>query len=595
MATESNRVVRRGPYPEFTWPGLLVGWILGILITVSMSYASLILGFSIEGSELAAILGWGLLRGAMRRTSIVENNINQTLASAVNGASAGMMFSIPALFILSDRLQKPELTQFDPVAMVLVCITGGIVGLAFVIPLRKQMIDLERLPYPGGIAVAAILKTPGEGIRKSLWLGAAAVFSGATYFVVTQCFGEHPQWHAGAQLGLPAFLNVTFFLSVMTIGVGYLSGVGGFWFGAGGFLCYWVLAPLLTWVGDESVRQMVSENAPQTPDTLRGALFRPVGIGMLIGAALGGVVSAFPLIRSALQALHEARRSSRVSSAENGSMVSEEMPVWWLYTAILGGGALLGCVLYWSVPGMSWPLAALMTLLGLLWTWIASVIIAECVGRTNWSPLSGMTLIGVTLLILVARTRLEQATTIIASVMLGAAICVAIAQASDMMLDLKSGYLIGAVPRRQQIAQVLGAWLGPLIVIVLIFLLHQRYQLGSEKLPAPQAQALATMIEGILVKGDVPIPRYLAGAGLGAVLALSGLGGIGVLVGLGFYMPFSTVLTYSIGCIMRIASDRVLGRKWAEETGIPLAAGLIVGEALVGVGLALWHVVLGGH
>ena len=143
-ATESEaRVIRPGPYPELTFPALFVGYFLGILITVSIAYASLILGFSIEGSELAAILGFGVLRGMMRRTSIVENNINQTLASAVNGASSGMVFSVPALFLLGH-------TDFNPYYMVLGCIAGGILGIAFIIPLRKQMIDYNRLAYPGG-------------------------------------------------------------------------------------------------------------------------------------------------------------------------------------------------------------------------------------------------------------------------------------------------------------------------------------------------------------------------------------------------------------------------------------------------------------
>jgi len=157
--SSEHRVIRPGPYPELTFPGLFVGYFLGVIICLSIAYASLILGFSIEGSELAAILGFGILRGVMRRTSIVENNINQTLASAVNGASSGMVFSVPALFILDQ-------TDFNPTFMVLGCIAGGILGIAFIIPLRKQMIDFNRLAFPGGIAVATILKSPGAGVRK---------------------------------------------------------------------------------------------------------------------------------------------------------------------------------------------------------------------------------------------------------------------------------------------------------------------------------------------------------------------------------------------------------------------------------------------
>jgi uncharacterized oligopeptide transporter (OPT) family protein len=246
-----------------------------------------------------------------------------------------------------------------------------------------------------------------------------------------------------------------------------------------------------------------------------------------------------------------------------------------------------------SVAEMSLMRALPMALLGVLWVWIAGVIVSECLGRTNWSPLSGMTLIAVTLLILVAGAGdgIDKTQMIVSSVIMGAAICVAISQAGDMMLDLKSGYLVGASPRKQQIGQFLGTWLGPIVIMVLIFVLHDAYTLGSDKLPAPQGAALARMISGV-VGGDVPVFRYGAGAAMGLLVAFSGLGSIGVLLGLGFYMPFSIVLTYTIGNFLRIASDRFLGRKFVENVGIPLAAGLIVGEALVGVGNAFLRVLL---
>jgi len=239
-------------------------------------------------------------------------------------------------------------------------------------------------------------------------------------------------------------------------------------------------------------------------------------------------------------------------------------------------------------PQMTLWRAALMAVLGTVWVWIAGVIVSECLGRTNWSPLSGMTLIAVTILLVIAQTGMRPASAVLSSVIVGAAICVAIAQAGDMMLDLKSGYLVGAMPRRQQLAQFIGAWLGPLIVIGLIFMLHKQYTLGSKNLPAPQGAALASMIQGI-VEQDVPAYRYVAGGGLGAALSFSGLGGIGVLIALGFYMPFGIVLTYTIGNVLRISSDRFLGKRFAEQVGVPIAAGLIVGEALVGVGNALYR------
>jgi putative OPT family oligopeptide transporter len=226
-----------------------------------------------------------------------------------------------------------------------------------------------------------------------------------------------------------------------------------------------------------------------------------------------------------------------------------------------------------------------MALLGTLWIWMAGVVLSECIGRTNWSPLSGMTLIGITILLLVASGMSDRAT-VVSSIIVGAAMCVAMAQATDLMMDLKTGYLVGAIPRKQQIAQFLGTWLGPLVIMALILVLHNAYELGSARLPAPQGQALASMIQGIL-GGDVPVQKYMAGAGMGAILSASGIGGLGILVGLGFYLPFNIILTYTIGTVLRMLTDWKPGRRFSEEVGVPVAAGLIVGEALVGVGFAL--------
>ncbi|MCS7466921.1 OPT/YSL family transporter [Stieleria sp. ICT_E10.1] len=579
-SAEGSIPVRHGPYPEFTWTAVLVGWAIGALIAVSIGYAALILGFAIEGSELAAILGWGVLRGVMRRTSIVENNINQTIASAVNGASSGIMFSVPALFILSRTPGFESVANFNTPLMILACVTGCVLGLAFVIPLRKQMIDFDRLAYPGGIAVATILKSPGAGVRKAVLLLGGALLSGVAHLLVLAFMGEDHDWHAGSQFGLPAMLNISLYLSVMTIGVGYLSGKGGFWFGCGGFICYFLLSPLLSQFGSEGVAAMVS-----SPNEMRGVLYKPLGIGMLVGAAVGGIIAAFPLIASAFKSMHAA--GQQMDAGVNA--YNDEMPIRFLYSAIGIGLLVMVFIAFESVPEMTLGRAVAMAVLGTLWVWVAGVVVAECIGRTNWSPLSGMTLIAVTILILVAKGGLDSAATITSSMVVGAAICLAISQASDMMLDLKSGYLVGAIPRRQQYAQFVGAWLGPVIVISLMFLLNNQYQIGSDKLPAPQAQALASVTEGIL-NDNVPAYRYTAGAGLGLLLAMSGLGGIGVLIALGFYMPFQIALTYTIGNVLRIVSDKSLGTKFGHEVGIPIAAGLIVGEALVGVGNALYQV-----
>ena len=565
-------VVRTGPYPELTVTAVLVGYFLGAIIAVSIGYAALILGFSIEGSELAAILGFAILRGMLRRNSIIENNIVQTIASGVNGASSGLMFSVPAIFILGYGM------DFNPILMTFGAIAGAFMGIGFIIPLRKQMIDYERLTYPGGVAVATILKSPGAGIQKAMFLLIAATTSGFLHFLSQSSGVEY--WDLGALLNWPEYMNGIWYLSLLSVGVGYIAGKGGVAFIIGGYVCYWILSPLLSQFGlfpvDPETSAVISE-----PNSLRLLLYRPVGIGMLIGGAVAGVVVAFPMILSAVRSMQNAAKS-------NSAMSKDEMPIKLLYVCIGGAAILLTVIAVLSTEKMGLGRGILMAVVGTLWIWIAGVILSEAIGRTNWSPLSGMTLIAVTLLIIISSGLDDTRAAIVSAIMVGAAACVAMSQATDLMLDLKTGYLVGATPRQQQYGQFLGAWLGPILIMILIFVLHEAYGLGGDKLPAPQGQALASMINGI-IGGDVPSQKYLAGAGLGALLSLASPG-LGITVGLGFYLPFSIVLTYSIGTLLRVISDWKLGDDFSESTGIPIAAGVIVGEALVGVGFAVYMI-----
>ncbi len=567
-----ERIIRRGPYPEMTVSAVVVGYFLGTLITVSIGYACLILGFSTEGSELAAILGFGILRGILRRSSIVENNINQTLASSVNGASGAMMFTVPALFILGHP-------DFNPVLMVFACFAGGLVGNAFIFPLRKQMIDFERLSYPGGMAVATILKSPGAGVHKALLLLGGIAVSGAVHFASRSTQVEN--WNLGGLIGMPDYMNGIWYLSLLTVGVAFIAGRGGFCFLIGGFTCYWILAPILHHLQLLPGPQELETLHKSIPDYLRTELFRPLGIGMLVGGSLTGIVFALPLIVSAVRSLQKAAGAKTAHS-------KDEMPIGLLYFAVAGAIIALFIVAMASAKEMGIWRGVWMALFGTFWIWMAGVILSECIGRTNWSPLSGMTLIAVTIMILIC-SGLADKEAIIAAVTVGAAAAMAMAQATDMMQDMKTGYMVGSLPRLQGYAQFMGAALGPFLIMVMIFVLHKAYGLGSEKLPAPQAQVLADVITAIL-GGDIPVQKYIAGAGLGALLSASGVGGLGILVGLGFYLPFHIVLTYAVGTGLRLLTDRIKGKRFSEEVGIPIAAGLIVGEALVGVGFAIYYI-----
>ena len=385
----------------------------------------------------------------------------------------------------------------------------------------------------------------------------------------------------GDMLGMPDYMNGVWYVSLLTIGAAYLAGKGGVFFVVGGYVCYWMLAPVLAASGLLPSATQLAEMGTSMPGYLRVSLFRPNGIGMLIGGALTGIALALPLVVSAIRSMQTAAKMKTEAS-------QDEMPIRLLYAAVVGAFIVLLVTAILSTPEITVMRAAVMALLGTLWIWMAGVVLSECIGRTNWSPLSGMTLIGITILIIVASGMSDEAT-IVSSIIVGAAMCVAMSQATDLMLDLKTGYLIGGIPRKQQIAQFMGTWLGPLVIMALILILHRAYGLGSERLPAPQGQALASMINGIL-GGDVPTQKYIAGAGIGAILSASGIGGLGILVGLGFYLPFNIVLTYTIGTLARVFTDWRPGRRFSEEVGVPVAAGLIVGEALIGVGVALYRI-----
>ncbi len=355
QTTPTRLTGRTGTYPEFTWAGVLVGYGIGILIAVSIGYLSLKLGFSIEGSELAAILGFGILRGLMRRNSIIENNIQQTLASAVNGASAGMMFSVPALFILG-------ITDFNYPLLVLGCIAGGILGLAFIIPLRKQMIDYNRLAFPGGIATAAVLKSPGAGIHKAWLLVGGALVAALAHFISLKTGVEN--YDLGVVLGLPEYMNGIWYLSLLTVGVAFLAGKGGFFFIVGGYVCYWFLAPIMSASGILPDAATLQASGMGIADYLRLNLFRPTGIGMLIGGALMGIVLALPLVVSAIRSMRDAAKS-------RSEMSQDELPIQMLYMGVAAAFVVLAIISWTAVAEVGPGRGLTMALLGTLWIWVA--------------------------------------------------------------------------------------------------------------------------------------------------------------------------------------------------------------------------------
>ena len=572
------------PYRELTPAAMIFGVLLGMVMTAAFVFVALKLGFTLPGSTVAAILGFAVLRGILRKGSIVENNINQTVASAVNNASAGVAFTLPALFILGAT--NPEVADFELTPILLAAVGGAFLGVFFIIPLRKQMLELERLRFPSGIAVASLLKSPGAGARQAKLLAGGFVF--AAFFHVLSGVGVlHEEIDIGGPLGLPAYIPVAVGISFASIGAGLLSGKGGLPFVFGGMLAWWVIAPAsvaLDWV--PSPAEMGLDEAPAGYDSFLAwdvgyaAMLRPLGIGVLIGGALSGVIASFPAIRAALKGLSLAAKSA------GGS---DELSPKVLYSGIGISFVVLFLAAILSGHGIGVAQAAGIAVVGTVWLALAGLIVAQATGMTDISPISGMSLIGVTLMFFLSGGN------VVAAIVLGIAVSMGIGQCADMMTDLKSGHLIGATPRLQQIAQFSVGWIGVPIAVGVIYLLWGDgggFGPGVKELSAPQGSALAAVMNA-LQAGAAPLDKYLAGTAIGLGLGIYPVSGMGVLVGLAMYLPFYITMTYGVGCFISMGLDKWKGSRWMGTTLVPVAAGFIIGEALTSLTIVLVQLATG--
>ncbi len=562
-------------YRELTPAAVVFGIAIGALMTAAFIYIGLKLGFTMPGSTVAAILGFAVLRGLLRRGSIIENNLNQTVASGVNNASAGIAFTLPALFIIGAA--NPELAGFNPMAALLAAIAGSFLGIVVIIPLRKQMIEFDRLRFPSGIAVASLLRSPGAGRRQARLLAGGFLVAAALH--LPAYYGLIPdQLTLGAWVGLPSWLPVTLGISFASIGAGLLAGRGGLPFVFGGMLAWWVLSPLATNLGwvptaqDIGVDRTVEWSA-WASDVVYAQMLRPLGIGILIGGALSGVIASLPALKAALVSL------SRASTVP-GAM--QELSPRVLVLGIVGALVVLFAAAFLADPDMGLGRAMLTALVGTIWLALAGLVVAQATGMTDISPISGMSLIGVTIMFFLTNGNVAT------SIILGVAVSIGIGQCADMMSDLKAGHLVGARPRLQQLAQLSFSWIGVPVAIGVLFLLWNGPGFGPDNpdLSAPQGAALAAVIEG-LSAGAAPVDKYLAGLGVGLAMGIFPISGMGVLVGLAMYLPFYITLTYGVGCFSAIALERSRGASWMSSTVVPVAAGFIIGEALVNLTLTL--------
>jgi putative OPT family oligopeptide transporter len=589
------------PYRELTFAAVSLGIIQGIVLNIAFVYAALKLGFSIGGSTVAAIIGYGLLRGVLKKGTIVENNINQTIASGINTAGTGVVFTLPALYMLDAKMRAeggPGI-EFSLWPLIMGGIAGSVLGVVLIIPLRKQMIDLDRLRFPSGVAVAEILRTSSTGMSKFRLLILGVSISALWKLILASGLLNSPGILMNEELNIsfgfiPDYFAPVLYLSLMNVAAGILSGRGGLAFFIGGMLAWWLVAPVavsLGWIPSDSVMELASFKAGSIADGtstfsyLYSKMIRPLGIGTLIGGALMGVVASFPAIRSAFTSLASATRN-----ASGRKIGSDELPL-----KVVVVGTIASVIIFffasYLTPGVTISQAIISSVVGTIWLGVAGLIVAQATGMTDISPMSGMALISVTLMMFILNNNVA------AAMVVGIAVCVAIGQGADMMQDLKTGFLVGGRPVKQQIAQFCVTWIGAIVAIFVIVLIWKSGPNGANgfgentAFPAPQAGALMGIIDGVM-NGNIPMDKYMLGGTIGVLLSAAPSAGLGVLVGLAMYLPFSITLGYGLGCLINMYLLRKYKSGFYENKLVPLSAGLIVGEALMGVGYTVYEILL---
>ncbi len=563
-------------YPEITPLSLAVGVGIGLLMTASFSYAALVLGFSTNGSPVAAVLGWGIMRSIFKRGTIVENNIIQTVASGINTATAGVIFTVPILLIRG--------ADFNIWWVGAATVAGAILGVGFIIPLRKQMLDIDRLRFPSGTAIASVLRSPAEGLKKSRLLVYGMLISSTVYLLTQFPRLGLPQIipasiDLGNILGLPPFINNVWAVSLLSVGIGFIAGRNGLFVLAGGILAYWFITPLVIsmgWIPS-------GLHGAQITGFIHSKMTRPLGIGMLIGGSLISIVLTVPALKATIKSFNK--------NTFKG-IGSDELSIKVLYSVVGAAFTLFFLAAYFT-SNIGFVSSLIISIVGTVWLWFAGIIVSQATGMTDWTPISGMSLLAVAILMVFLPK--DQ---IVVAVLIGAAISVAIAECADMMQDLKTGYLVGSKPVKQQTVQLLVAGLGPVVSLTVMMLIWNSGAIdpaSGNRLPgfgpgteieAPQAVALGATIDSI-VEGDVPVQKYLAGGLLGVLLSLSGIPGLGVIMGIAMYLSIKYILPYGLGSLLNLYVVRKKGKEWAERWGVPFSAGLIVGEALLIIVFAL--------
>ncbi|MBO8164371.1 MAG: oligopeptide transporter, OPT family [Brevibacillus sp.] len=566
--------------PEITWTAIILGGVLAILFGAANAYLGLIVGMTVSASIPAAVISMAILRGILRRNSILENNTVQTITSVGESLAAGVIFTIPALFIWQ---MNPSLSTIAVIAL-----SGGILGVIMMIPLRKALIVKEHktLPYPEGTACAEVLIAGEKGgnLAKMVFSGLGI---GALFKIIADGLKAFP---SEIETAIRGFKNAAVGMDTLPslLGVGFIIGprIAGFML-AGAVLGWLGLIPLISYFGSFAPEPIFPATAPISElgfwDIWSNYL-RYIGAGAV---AFGGIVSLFKASSTIMSSFTIALKGFRSTGGKAGQTVlrtDQDMPTPYIIALVL---ILISVLAFVPTINIGIPGALLVMLFGFFFVTVSSRIVGIVGSSSN--PVSGMTIAALIIISLVLKMLAYSGETgMIAAITIGAVICIAAAMAGDTSQDLKTAFLVGATPKYQQYALIYGVIVSSLTIGLILSLLDQVYGFGTKDLPAPQATLMMMVVEGIM-NGDLPWSLIFIGMAMSALVELMGIGSLPFAVGL--YLPIHLSTPIMLGGILRGLIERREQneslRSQKVERGILLASGFIAGEALMGIVIAL--------
>lgn len=573
--------------PELTVISVILGLLLAVVFGAANAYLGLRVGMTISASIPAAVISMGIVRIILRRNSILENNMVQTIGSAGESLAAGAIFTIPALFMWAA--ENPEVSAPSFWNITIIALLGGILGVLFMIPLRAALIVEEHgtLPFPEGTACAEVLLAGEEGGEKS-----KVVFSGlgiaALYKFITdgiKLFPSEIQWNIKS-------IKTGFGMDVLPAltGVGYICGlkISSYIF-AGGILGWFVLIPLITLFGiDNLIAPGTAAISELGPSGIWSSYIRYIGAGAV---AAGGIISLVKSLPMIIKTFSKAIKGLGKGNTGNTILRTErDLPM-----QVVLAGSLVIALIIWILPSIpvNFVGGLLIVVFGFFFATVSSRMVG-IVGSSN-NPISGMII--ATLLISTGILKASGITGyqgMASAICIGTIVSIVSAMAGDTSQDLKTGYIIGATPVKQQIGEILGAVISALAIAGIMYLLNSAWGFGSPELPAPQGTLMKLVVEGVM-GGTLPWGLIFCGMGVAVVLEILRLPVLPFAVGL--YLPIYLSTPIYIGGIIRWITEKFFFKDNSEKNrlcvdkGVLYCSGMIAGEGIIGILLAVFAVI----